>query len=253
LCVSNKDIAFAVGITPHAAKDRVDKLISNEVIGGFVVLINPAVFGYVKECVLRVKNIDKTIKEQDLFNKISLLGDILFDGKQLEGAAAFFVLFVRTGAEDKMEKLSDILKPAELESIFGRCRPVNVKIHLSDLEIMKCLMSDPRMRVKDIAKETSLSTKTVARRLEKMRENHIFQFTILTDPSSMQLTGFIKLILLINVHPYYHQNIVQRICNEMQEYLLHPLDDSVHYPINYSFSYQNTGEEGVGCKESLLY
>ena len=163
----------------------------------------------------------------------------MFDGKQLEGAAAIFALFVRTGAEDKMEKLSDILKPAELESIFGRCKPLNVKIHLSDLEIMKCLMSDPRMRIEDIAKKTSLSTKTVTRRLEKMRENHILQFTILIDPSSMQLTGFIKLILLINVHSYYHQYIVQRIYNEMQEYLLHPLDDVVHYPINYSFSCQN--------------
>ena len=168
-----KDIASAVGITPHAAKDRVDKMISNGVIGGLGVLINPAIFGHEKECILRVKNIDKMVKEQDLFNKISLLGDILFDGKQLEGAAAIFALFVRTGAEDKMEKLSDILKPAELESIFGRCKPLNVKIHLSDLEIMKCLMSDPRMRIEDIAKKTSLSTKTVTRRLEKMRENHI--------------------------------------------------------------------------------
>ena len=37
---------------------------------------------------------------------------------------------------------------------------------------MKCLLSDARMRVEDIAKETSLSPKTVTRRLEKMRENH---------------------------------------------------------------------------------
>jgi DNA-binding Lrp family transcriptional regulator len=30
-----KNIASVVGITPHAAKDRVDKMISNGVIGGF--------------------------------------------------------------------------------------------------------------------------------------------------------------------------------------------------------------------------
>jgi DNA-binding Lrp family transcriptional regulator len=41
-----------------------------------------------------------------------------------------------------------------------------------------------RMLVEDIVKETSLSTKTVARRLEKMMiENHILQFTIFTNPS----------------------------------------------------------------------
>jgi DNA-binding Lrp family transcriptional regulator len=37
------------------------------------------------------------------------------------------------------------------------------------------------MSVEDIAKETSLSPRTVARRLEKMVENHILQFTIFTD------------------------------------------------------------------------
>lgn len=49
---------------------------------------------------------------------------------------------------------------------------------------MKRLLSNPRMLVEDIAKETSLSTKTVARRLEKlMIENHILQFTIFTNAS----------------------------------------------------------------------
>ena len=76
-------------------------------------------FGYEIECILRVKNIDKTIKEQDLFKKISLLGDIFCYLKQLEGAAAIFVLFVRTGAERKIGIISDLIKPAEVESIFG--------------------------------------------------------------------------------------------------------------------------------------
>ena len=95
------------------------------------------------------------------------------------------------------------------------------------------------LRVEDIAKETSLSPRTVARRLEKMRENHILQFTIFTDSSSTQLTGFIVFIVLIDVDASYHQNVVQRIYNEMQEYLLHPLDDLVQYPINSTISYQN--------------
>jgi DNA-binding Lrp family transcriptional regulator len=75
-----------------------------------------------------------------------------------------------------------------------------------------------------VAKETSLSRKTVARRLEKMRENHILQFTTLTDLSSMQLTGYIEFVVLIRVHASYHQNVVQKIHNEMQEYILRPLD-----------------------------
>ncbi|MFZ0894803.1 MAG: AsnC family transcriptional regulator [Candidatus Nitrosopolaris sp.] len=215
------NIASAVGITPSAAKERITKMISKVVIRSFVVVINPVIFGYEKECFLMLKNIDKTIKEQDIFKKLSLLGDIIVYAKQLE-RAAMFVLSVRTGTEEKIGVLTDLLKPAAVESIFGSYKPVAIRIHSSDLEIMKCLLSDPRMPIEDIAKETSLSTKTVARRLEKLTENHVLQFTIVVDLSSLQLTGYIEFAALINVHASSHHDVVERMYREMEEYLLRP-------------------------------
>ena len=213
-------------------------MISNGVIRGFAVVINPVIFGYEKECILIIRNTDKTINEQEIFKKVSLLGDVFLDFKQLEQAAALFMIFVRKGAEDKIGILTDLLKPAEVESIFGSFRPVNMRIHSSDLEIMKCLLSDAHMPVEDIAKETSLSRKTVARRLDKMRENHILHFSVVANLYSMNVTGYIEFGVLIRVHAAYHQNVVQRIYNEMQEYILHPLDELPQYPINYSISYR---------------
>lgn len=196
-------------------------MISKGLIRSFVVVINPAIFGYEKECFLMFKYIDKTIKEEDIFKKLSLLGDILAYAKHLE-KAALFVLSVRSGAEDKIEILTDLLKPATVESIFGSYKPVNMVVQDSNLEIMKSLLLDPRMPVEDIAKETSLSTKTVARRLEKMRENHVLQFTIVVDLSSLQLTGYIEFAALINVHANSHQDVVERMYRDMDEYLLRP-------------------------------
>lgn len=233
-----KNIASAVGITPNAAKKRINKLISNGVIRSFSIVINPVIFGYEKECILIIKNIGKSINEQDVFKKVSLLGDVFLDFKQLEQAATLFVLFVRKGAEDKIGILTDLLRPAEVESMFGSFRPVNVSIHSSNLEIMKCLLSDPQMPVEDIAKETSLSRKTVARRLDMMRENHVLQFSTSTNPSSMQVTGCIEFVILIRVHAAYHQIVVQRIHNEMQEYILRPLDELLQYPFNFSISHR---------------
>lgn len=89
-------------------------------------------------------------------------------GMHLEGAA-IFVLYARDMTEEKIGILTDLLKPATLETVFASLRPVTMKIQSSDLVIMKRLFSDPRMAVEDIAKETSLSSKTVGRRLEKMR------------------------------------------------------------------------------------
>ena len=233
-----KGIASEVGISSNAAKERINKMVSSGLIRSFAVVINPVVFGYEKECILILKNIGKTINEQEIFKKVSLLGDVFLDFKQLEQAATLFVLFVRKGAEDKVGILTDLLKPAEVESIFGSFRSVNVRIHNSDLEIMKCLLSDPQMPIEDIAKETSLSRKTVARRLENMREKHVLQFSTSTNLSSMQVTGYIELVVLIRVRAAYHQNVVQRIYNEMQEYILRPLDELLQYPINYSTSYR---------------
>ena len=225
-----RNIASAIGIMPSAAKERINKM--------FVLFVNPVILGYEKECILILRHVDKTIKEQDILNRVSLLGDVLVYILSLEGTANF-ILSVKDRAQDKIGILTDLLKPSKVESIFARYTSVAMKIHSSDLKIMKCLLSDPRMLIEDIAEATSLSPKTVARRLDKMRENHVLQFSIVTNPSSLNLTGYIEFGVLIRAHAAYHQNVVQRIYNEMQEYIQHPLDELPHYPINYSISYQN--------------
>ena len=214
-----RNIASAVGITSNASKERINKMVSNGVIDGFLVRINPVIFGYEKECILIIRHIDKTIKEQDILNRINLLGDVFVYAKQL-GGASIFVVSVRAGAEDKIAILTDLLKPASVESTFVSYRPIAMQIHISDFKIMKCLLSNPRMLVEDIAKESSMSTKTVARRLEKMIENHILEFSILRNLSSLEITGYVEFAVIINVDISYHQNIVERIYQEMQEHLV---------------------------------
>ena len=216
---SYKDIASSVGISSNAAKERVHKMISNGVIQGFLVRINPVIFGYEKECILTLRHREKTIKEQDILNRVSLVGDIFVFAKQLGGALTF-VLSVRAGAEDKISILTNLLKPARVQSMFVSYRPLTMRVHLSDLEIMKCLLSNPRMLIEDIAKESSLSSKTVKRRLDKLTENHVLHSSISTNLSSMQLVGYVEFVALIHIDMYHHQEILERIYREMQEYLL---------------------------------
>ena len=179
----------------------------------------PAIFGYEKECFLIVKNIDKTIKEQDLFKKISLLGNVLAYSEHL-GGVAIFLIFVKDVTQNKIDILTSLLKPATAETILANYKPPSMKILNSDLEIMKCLHSDPRMPVEDIAKEISLSSKTVARRLEKMRENHVLRFFVSRNLSSLRLTGYIEFVVLLYVNPSSYQSVLERIYRELEEYLL---------------------------------
>ena len=215
-----KSIAADVGITQGAAKERINKMLSNGVIQRFVVLINPIIFGYEKLCILIVKNIDKTTKEQDLFKKLSLLGDLVAYSEELEGSY-IFRLYVKDITQYKIETVTDLLKPATVEAFFADFSPPpTMKIHSSDLEIMKCLLSDARKSVDNIAKETSLSPRTVARRLEKMRGNYVSQFTISRNLTSMRLTGYMEFDVLIHVELARHQSVLEKIYRELDEYLI---------------------------------
>ena len=215
-----KSIAADVGITQGAAKERINKMISSRVIERFVVLINPIIFGYEKLCVLIVKNIDKTTKEQDIFKKLSLLGDLVAYSEELEGSY-IFRLYVKDITQYKIETVTDLLKPATVKAFFADFSPPpTMKIHSSDLEIMKCLLSDARKSVENIAKETSLSPRTVARRLEKMRGNYVSQFTISRNLTSMRLTGYMEFDVLIHVELARHQSVLEKIYRELDEYLI---------------------------------
>ena len=215
-----RSIAADVGITQGAAKERINKMLSNGVIQRFVVLINPIIFGYEKLCVLIVKNITKTTKEQDLFKKLSLLGDLVAYSEELEGSY-IFRLYVKDITQYKIETVTDLLKPATVEAFFAHFSPPpTMKIHSSDLEIMKCLLSDARKSVENIAKETSLSPKTVARRLDKMRRNYVSQFTISRNLTSMRLTGYMEFDVLIHVELARHQSVLEKIYRELDEYLI---------------------------------
>jgi DNA-binding Lrp family transcriptional regulator len=216
---SYNNIASKVGISSNATKERINKMVSNRVIQDFIVRINPVIFGYEKECILTLSRKSKSTNERDVLNHVSLVGDVFVFAKQLGGALTF-VLSVRAGAEDKLPTLTDLLRPSTVKSIFVNYSPISMRIQTSDLEVMKYLLSNSRMQIDDIAKESSLSSKTVKRRLETMKENHIIQFSISTNLSSMQLTGYVEFIVLINIDIYHHKDILARIYSEMQEYLL---------------------------------
>jgi DNA-binding Lrp family transcriptional regulator len=209
-----RNIAERVGITPNAVKTRVNKMISQGIIQ------NPVIFGYEKECILTVRQYYKSMKEeQDIVEKLNLLGDVYVYAKQL-GADFIFVLAIKPGAEDKIGLMIDLLKPAVVDSKFVDYKPTYMRITISDFKIIKCLLSNARMEIADIANDASISSKTVARRIDKLREGRILEFSILRDMSSMQLVGFIEFAVVIHINKSFHQYVLKRIYRELQEHLV---------------------------------
>jgi DNA-binding Lrp family transcriptional regulator len=213
-----RNIGSTIGISPNAVKVRVKKMVDKGIIQNFIVRVNPAIFGYEKICTLIARYIGKTIKEEDhIFNRLKLLGDLWAYAKQIGGSALFFIL-VKSEAEDKIELMSDLLKPTSVEYRILAIKPSSMNVSVSDLKIIKCLLPDARMEIAEIAKESSLSPRTVTRRIEKMSQNHILDFSIIRDMSSMQLVGYIEFALIVSVNGSAYGEIVERIYREMQEY-----------------------------------
>jgi DNA-binding Lrp family transcriptional regulator len=141
------DISSIVGIAPNAIKERINTMVCNGIIQSFIVNVNPALFGYEKECFLTVKDFYRkttTINEDDIIKRLNLLGDVRAYAKLLQ-RNALFVISLRPGAEDKIALVGDLLKQSALdvEYAFMNYRPISMKILSSDFKITKALLSNP--------------------------------------------------------------------------------------------------------------
>jgi DNA-binding Lrp family transcriptional regulator len=218
--ISYRNMASIVNLTPNAVKARVNKMISKGIIKNFIVRANPALFGYEIECSITIQNVGRKMKEEHIVDKLNLFGNVLVYAKQL-GQSSIYVLALKEVEEDKIRLINDLIKPAVVEKIiFANYRLPSIKIHISDLKIIKSLLLNPRMQIEEIAKDTSLSTRTVARWFERMKKNQFLEFTTMRNMSSLQLIGYIEFALIIAVDKNFHRNVINTISYEMDEYLL---------------------------------
>jgi DNA-binding Lrp family transcriptional regulator len=220
-------IGSAIGMTSKSVKARVDRMISTGVIEKFVVKVNPVALGYGIGCMLIVR--EHTANTEDIVNRLNLLGDVSTHSKCMGGISTF-CLAIKEGQEEKLKLLLDSLKPASVRIMFTSklsSPPPSLagnKIQLTetDLRIIKCLLSNPRMDMNDIAKETSISARTVNRRLNKLKDDNILKFFIICNP--IHTLGYIQFALLINTHDRssYHRTVM-RIYEQLGENILFQL------------------------------
>jgi DNA-binding Lrp family transcriptional regulator len=203
-------IGSAVGMTSKSVKARIDSMISTGVIQKFVVKVNPVSLGYGISCILIVR--EHTVHTDDIVSRLNLLGDVSIHSKCIGGISTF-CLAIKEGHEDKLELLRDSLKPATVRFMFtSPSSYLSSKHELSgtDLQIIKCLLLNPRMDMKDIAKKIHVSPRTVNRRLTRLRDNNVLKFFILCNPVST--LGYIQFILVINtVDKSFNNQIIERI------------------------------------------
>ncbi len=220
--LSFMDIARSINFTTKSAKERVDNMISSGVISRFIVLVDPSILGYDRAVSFAL---NKDLVDKEAIEKIKQIGDIQFQFAVLGGAIGFSLLVKDEGQSNKrIEDLILFLKPALLglivqDQISERKLKANTKLNRLDYHIIKQLVLNPRIEIYEMAKNLSVSPKTIRRRFDKIQENHLLEFTLLPNPKEVK--GHVVFFMDTKiVAGKKFESVSERIYHHLRDYLI---------------------------------
>jgi DNA-binding Lrp family transcriptional regulator len=193
-------------------------MVRTGVIEKFIVRVNPEGFGYRTARVLvRTSN---GITKDDVIQRVEQFGDLAYHVHHM-GRTSVAALIIKESLNKKtLKSLNDSLKPAIVSRITVSELPVSKNLSETDLRIIRCLLlSGAKMEISEIANELGISEKTTTRRLDRMKEGRLLEFSIQTDPASM--VGYIQFAILINFEKTHYRDVCERMYTEFQENILY--------------------------------
>ncbi len=178
---SDRQIGKRIGISGNAVNSRIQKMIQSKVIEKFTLKIEPPVLGYnVLYIVVSGQDLHKILKQ------VKLVGEPFFVVPCV-GDITVCSIVIKENVEEKIKLVKKIMKDVRVLSIFEAQNPgVSSDLTKTDLEIINVLLENPRARIDEIAKATSLSTKTITRSLDKLENDEAILFTLIYDPVKLE-------------------------------------------------------------------
>jgi DNA-binding Lrp family transcriptional regulator len=212
-------IGSQIGLTSKSVKARVKKMVRSGVIEKFVVRVNPAAFGYRTALVL-VKT-SHGITKDVVIQRVKEFGDLTYHVHHM-GSTSVAALIIKKPLDDNIiQSLNDRLKPATVINIaVAELSVASNDLSETDLRIIKCLLlSGARIEISDIAKEVGISEKTTTRRLNRMKEMRLLDFSLQCSPAAM--IGYIQFVIPITVAKFQYHNVLERMYSEFQANILY--------------------------------
>ena len=212
-------IGSQIGLTSKSVKARVKNMLRSGVIEKFVVRVNPAAFGYRTAIVLiRTSN---GITKDDVIQRVKEFGDLAYHAHHV-GSTSVAALIIKKPLDEKIiQSLNDRLKPATVvRTSVAELSVASTDLSETDLRIIKCLvLSGARIEISDIAKEVSISEKTTTRRLDRMKEGRLLDFSLQCSPTTM--IGYIQYAIPIIVAKTHYRSVLERMYSEFQTNILY--------------------------------
>ena len=200
----DRQIGKKVGLSGVAVKSRITKMIKSGIIQNFTVKMEPPSLGY-GVIYLVIPSDD----EVSIVKKLKLIGEPFFVVPCLGDIIACGIV-VEKDLEQKTELIKNLINNARIILILNaQDSEFRADLTKTDFKILEQLLKNPREKIDSIAESTSLSTKTVARTIEKFDINPAIQFTIIYDPRKLE--KFIAFALLAMI-----QNDTRKVLKEIE-------------------------------------
>ncbi|HEY7078489.1 MAG TPA: AsnC family transcriptional regulator, partial [Nitrososphaeraceae archaeon] len=215
---SYSNIGSLTGLTPKSVKARVRNMVSGGVLEKFIVRVNPAGFGYkIAHVLIRTNNV---ITKDGVIQRVKEFGDLAYHVHHMGRTSVAAIVINKLLDNKNIQSLNDLVKPATVSNITVSELPVSINPSETDLRIIKCLLvSGARTEISEIAKDISISEKTTTRRLDRMKEGRLLEFSIQCNPASM--IGYIQYVIIINVEKLHYHDVRERVYIEFQENILY--------------------------------
>src|SRR5918995_5061884 len=216
---SYSSIGSQIDLTSKSVKARVKNMVRSGVIEKFVVRVDPAAFGYRTALVLVRAN--NGITKDDVIRRVKQFGDLAYHVHHM-GRTSVAAIIIKKPLDDSIiQSLNDLLKPAAVISIaVAELSIASNDLSETDLRIIKCLLlSGARIEISDIAKEVGISEKTTTRRLNRMKEMRLLDFSLQCSPTAM--IGYIQFVIPITVAKSHYHNVLERMYSEFQANILY--------------------------------
>lgn len=186
---SDRQIGKELGISGGAIRARIKKMQESKIIEKFTIKVEPPILGLgVLYIVVSGQNI------KDILEQIRLVGEPFFVVPCVGGITVCSIV-IKENLQQKIELANKLMKDVRVLSMFEAESPgYSSNLTKTDLEILEYLIKEPRQKIEKIAKEMSMSTKTVTRCIDKLQKNNGIQFTLIYNPRKIE--GFISHAIL---------------------------------------------------------
>jgi len=213
-----RELAEITNISVSATHKRIRKLEDNKIIEAYTARPSAIALKYLSVMIIgtsNAKSLDAISKELGQHESISFIG--------IAGAKSLTIAAFLRDLSELQEFSSYVSKTAQIsDPLVGI---VNVSYHTTpepltsiDFKILKSLNKDSRKPVVDVADDVGLSTKTVRKRLQRMIENNVVDFSIeWSEKADKNLTTAFHLHLnegtdidstIQHIYEKYNQNVI---------------------------------------------